>query len=258
MDVKNFAFLLLVMSVAAATSPYLIIVDSTTMDYTLGNVETTYMDETKAGLGSFVDSSQSDIGIIFTDDCDTWGDTSSGGVRLIQPITSDKAALHSAIDTMETTDKSSSLGSALTEAKSYLESTGQKANIIVMAYELGSCGNIDPVEVAGEIYDNGNGVGKVSVIGFMGSGGSGEEFAKDIVAAGGGKYYHMDVEGDSVKALAGIPQLSGTSGSSSTAGGSSASGASTESGSQGQGGMCPSGFVLLPLAALVFLRQRAG
>jgi len=258
MHVRNFAFLLLVLSAVGAASPYLVIVDSTTMDYTLGDTDTTYMDETKAGLGSFVDSSQGDIGIIYTDDCDTWGDTGTGGVRLVQPITGDKAALHGAIDTMVTTDKKPSMGSALMEAKSYLESSGQKANIIVMAYDLGSCGNIDPVEVAGEIYGNGNGVGKVSVIGFMSSGGSGEVFAKEIAAAGGGKYYHMEVEGDAARALAGIPQLSGPAATSASQGDGSASGTSGQSGSQGQGGICPSGLILLPLAALVFLRQRIG
>ena len=257
MDAKTCVLILLVISVGMAASPYLIIVDSTAMEYNLGNTDTTYMNETKAGLNSFVDSSESDIGIFYTDDCDTWGDPSSGGVKLIQSFTTDKTALHAAIGGMVETDKKPSLGSALAEAKSYLESTGQKANVVVIGYDIGSCGGIDSEDVAKQIYNNGNGVGTVTVIGFMSSGGSGEIGAQAIAKAGGGKYYHVDTEGDVARALSGIPQLSATSGSSTT-GGSSPSGTSGESGSQGQGGICPSGFILLPLAALAFLRQRSG
>jgi hypothetical protein len=254
MDARLFVFLLLGISVAAAASPYLVIVDSTTMRYTLSGSDFTFMNETKAGLDSFVDSSAGQIGIIYTDDCDTWGDVNSGGVRLIQPFTSDKAALHTAISGMEDSKKKSSLGTALLEAKSYLESSGQKANIVLMAYDLGSCDATDPEAVASEIYNNGNGVGKLSVIGFMGSGGDGEKAAKALAAAGGGKYYHMDSEGDAAKALAGIPQISGPAGSS-TSGASPTEGGTT-TGSKSPG-ICPVGFALLPLAAIVFLRQRS-
>jgi hypothetical protein len=258
MNARIYLFLLAAIGIIAASSPYLVVVDSTSMRYMVSGSQTTFMEETQAGLGSFVDSSGNEIGIIYSSDCDTWGDTGSGGVKLLQGLTADKAALHGAIDSMGETSKKPSVGSALTEAKSYLVSAGQKANIVLITYDMGDCGDIDPESVAAEIYDNGNGVGKVSVIGFMGAGGDGEKKAKAVATAGGGKYYHINAEGDAANALAGIPQLSGSAAASTSQGDGQTSGTSGESGSQGQGGICPSGFILLPLAALVFLRQRAG
>lgn len=208
MNFKIFVFVLVALSVVMAQTPHLFIVDSTNMGYGLPGSDNTFMTLVKDGMNNFVATTSSDAAIIYTDDCDQWGDPYSGGVRVIQNFSGNTALLNDAINGMQDTDSSSPPAAALNEAKSYLVDRDRKANIVLILYDMGAtCGDGDPIQAASDIYANGEGVGTVSVIGFMSRGGDAESTAKSIAQAGGGKYYHIDAEGDFENALAGFEQL---------------------------------------------------
>lgn len=176
---------LLVIGLAYAQPPYLLVMDSTgSMSEELPNGTQTKMEAAKAAATDFVDSTSGEIGMMVFADCDSGGDYSQGSIRVVEDFTTDKAALREQINALKP-ESNTAIANALLEAKDYLASTGGRGTIIIITDGEETCGG-DPVDIAGQIYQSGG--GRIHVIGFM-LGDSAEQQARDIAAAGGGNYY---------------------------------------------------------------------
>lgn len=208
--------------VSFAQGPYLLVIDASgSMDDFMPGSEETKMDVAKTAAKSFVDKTSGEIGIVVFEDCDYDEDPYTGDIRLAQSFTTDKVLLKSRIDELEPR-WDTPIADALAESKSYIESSKGRGTIILITDGEETCGG-DPVDVAGQIYNNN--IGTVHVVGYL-IGGEAEAKARLIAAAGGGNYYSANSTVELKQALADI----------------------------GEGGLsdiCPGGILaLLPLALL--------
>lgn len=190
-----------VLSISFAQSTYLLVIDSSGSmgDGIPPDYSETKMAAAKIAAKDFVDSANGEIALMVFDECDSGGNPSSGGIRVLQGFTTSKTSLKNQIDYLEAY-ADTPIADALTEAKTYLQDTKGYGTIILITDGEETCGG-EPVSVAGQIYNQN--VGKVHVIGYM-IGGTAETTAEQIAVAGGGKYYSVDNSQELEQALQNI------------------------------------------------------
>lgn len=186
---------LILAGLAYAQPPYLLIVDSTgSMADGLPGGGQTKIEAARAAATDFVDTANGEIGMMVFADCDSGGDYTRGGIRVVENFTSDRASLRDKISKLEP-EGNTAIANALEEGSAYIASTRGRGTIIIITDGEETCGG-DPVDLAGQVCQNGT--GKVHVIGFL-LGDSAEKKARDIAAAGCGNYYNAsdvnDLEG---------------------------------------------------------------
>ena len=194
---SRIAVFLILAGLVYAQAPYLLIMDSTgSMEESLPNSSQTKMEAAKIAATDFVDSTSGEIGLRVFADCDSSGDYIKGGIRVVENFTTDKASLKEKIGKLEP-QANTAIADALQEGNDYLTATRGSGTIIIITDGEETCGG-DPVDLAGQIYQNGT--GRVHVIGFL-LGDSAEKKARAIAAAGGGNYYGASDVGSLTSAL---------------------------------------------------------
>jgi len=176
-------------SLLVAKGPYLIVFDASgSMDDYLSDLNATKIEVAKEAANRFIDRSSGEIGLVVFSDCDRNGDINSGGIRLVQDFTTNKAELKSKINALEP-QSDTPIADALSEASEYLKQSRGRGTIILITDGEETCSG-NPVNVAENIYNED--IGTVHVIGYRISGSTAEEKAKAIAEAGGGKYYPVE------------------------------------------------------------------
>jgi Ca-activated chloride channel family protein len=194
---SRIAVFLILIGLVYAQAPHLLIMDSTgSMDESLPNSSQTKMEAAKIAAADFVDSTGGEIGMMVFADCDSGGDYTRGGIQVVENFTTNKASLKEKISKL-TPEGNTAIAKALQEGSDYLTVTRGKGTIIIITDGEETCGG-DPVELAGQIYQNGT--GRIHVIGFL-LGDSAEKKARAIAVAGGGNYYGANDVGSLTSAL---------------------------------------------------------
>jgi len=185
MKTKTIMVLLCLLLSLSFARPILLIIDSTgSMG---GSLDTgmTKLDAAKQAATQIVQNSNDEIALMIYTACDSAGDPMSGGARVVVPFTTDKTQLITEIDKL-TADSDTPIADAITEASTYVQTSGKSAAIILLTDGEETCGSFDASSLAS--IASSHGVTMVNVVGFQLSS-SAQTQMQSLAADSGGKYY---------------------------------------------------------------------
>ncbi len=185
MKMKTIVVILCLMLSLSFARPILLIIDSTgSMGESLDSGGTK-LDAAKQAATQIVQNSNDEIALMVYDACDSAGDPMSGGARVVVPFTTDKAQIITAINALSPQDDTP-IADAITEASTYVQSSGKNAAIIMLTDGEETCGTFDASTLASTA--NSHGVAMVNVVGFQLSS-SAQTQMQGLASDSGGKYY---------------------------------------------------------------------